>query len=192
MEATGKGIVVKSNRQEVIVNSVPEVSIEASGGLSFCPGGSVTLDANVEAPSTYKWYKNETFFYGSLPQITLAESGTYKVEANSYGCKSFSGEVTLTRLPSDDPSCSTGIDEVLQSLSVFPNPFGETFSLDISRFKTYPVDILLYDLQGKIAYQAQLSKPGIIEIKPDISNGFYTLKLQSGEEIQWLKLIRQD
>ena len=93
VEATGKGIVVKSNRQEIIVNSFPEVSIEASGELSFCPGGSVTLNSNQEVPFTYKWYKNGTFFYGSLPQITVAESGIYKVEVNSSGCSAFSPEI---------------------------------------------------------------------------------------------------
>ncbi len=190
-EVSGKGIIVKSTPIEIVINTISEIAIDPSGPLTFCPGGSVTLTATTDIPFTYKWYKNGTFFSGSLPRINVLESGIYKVEVNSFGCKTFSPELGVTKLSADDPTCYTGISKTDKYISVSPNPFKNYFIIDVSGFNKYPVEINIFDLKGKVLYRSIIPKSGKIEIWPEVIDGYYTLKLQSTDEIRWTKLIRQ-
>jgi len=191
-QASGKGVILNTEPVTITVNPFPEAPIDSSGNLTFCPGGSVKLSTNVGTPYTYKWYKNSIFTYGSIPEITLTESGKYKVEVNSLGCKTVSPEITVTKLSTLDPNCSTGIFKPSESLIVSPNPFKESFSIETSSFKNFPVDLELIDINGKVAYRTRIENSSKADINPDVANGFYFLKLKSEGESEWIKLVRQE
>ena len=66
----------------VTVNPIPTApNITASGPLSFCPGGSVTLTSS--AASGNMWSDNET-----TQSITVSSAGTYTVSYTQGGCSS--------------------------------------------------------------------------------------------------------
>jgi GH35 family endo-1,4-beta-xylanase len=190
-EAKGKGVTLLSSPINITVNAYPPATIDTISSLTFCPGGSVVLNAGVEVPFTYKWFKNGTYFAGSTTEILVSESGKYKVEANSYGCKSFSPELTVTKLSALDALCSSGIIETEKQMTIFPNPFKQAFYIDASDFDIFPVEIELLDTNGKIIYQSILTDPVKSEVKPDIANGFYILKMQAQNKVHWIKVIRQ-
>ncbi|RYE23704.1 MAG: T9SS type A sorting domain-containing protein, partial [Sphingobacteriales bacterium] len=55
--------------------------ITPNGSATFCPGGSVQLDANVGAGYTYKWYKNGIEIPGATNQSYVATAaGDYTVQ----------------------------------------------------------------------------------------------------------------
>ena len=79
----------------VTVNSLPTVTVTASGPLSFCQGGSVTLTAS---PATnYSWSNGAT-----TSSITVSTAGNYTVQvANNSGCSitSASTAIVVNALP---------------------------------------------------------------------------------------------
>jgi len=92
---TNNGCSATSAATSVNVIPTPSASITASGPLTFCDGGSVTLSAPSGNGFTYAWSN------GSIAQnITSAVSGSFSVTvSNSFGCSSTSSVVAVTVNP---------------------------------------------------------------------------------------------
>ncbi|MCB8994266.1 MAG: endo-1,4-beta-xylanase [Bacteroidales bacterium] len=191
-QATGKGVTLKTNTVAITVNTFPSAPIDSSDILSFCPGGSVKLSTNVGLPYTYKWYKNGFYALGSVPEITVSETGKYKVEVNSFGCKTVSPELTVTRLSALDAKCATGIFNPETKLKVSPIPFKDVFSIDASGFKSFPVELELLDINGKVVYSDCIESPSHTDFYPELANGFYILRIRSDNITERIKLVREE
>jgi large repetitive protein len=77
----------------VVVKPTPEATVTASGPLTFCNGGSVTLTAS-PGGSAYSWNNGAT-----TQSITVTSSGTYYVGvSNAEGCSKSSSFVNVTVL----------------------------------------------------------------------------------------------
>lgn len=82
----------------VVVHPKPEATITASGPLSFCDGGSVTLTAN--QASSYKWSNGKT-----TQSISVTASGNFSVTiTDANGCKDTSDAVTVTEWILPEPT----------------------------------------------------------------------------------------
>ena len=84
-----------SNVINVNVTSVTRPTVTASGPLSFCSGGSVTLTSSVA--NAYLWSTGET-----TQSITVTTAGSYSVQAIGSSCTSsasFARVVTVTPSP---------------------------------------------------------------------------------------------
>ncbi|MES2387915.1 MAG: T9SS type A sorting domain-containing protein [Bacteroidota bacterium] len=78
-----------SAKVRILVKPRPSVSgVSASGPLTFCSGGSVTLTASGAA--NYLWSNGAV-----SPAITVAESGSYTVQAVANGCTSSASPATV-------------------------------------------------------------------------------------------------
>ena len=96
----------------VTVNANPAVVTTANGPLTFCQGGSVTLNAT--GATSYIW-SNGTL--GSSNIIT--QSGTYYVQGtNAAGCTSNSAVVTVTVLPTPVVAALTGSNTVCEASTI--------------------------------------------------------------------------
>jgi hypothetical protein len=83
------------------IKTRPAASFSASGPLSFCEGGSVTLSANVVSGYTYAWLSNSAPA-GSGSSKNFKNTGTYTVIAKLNGCSdtaSLAANVTVHPLP---------------------------------------------------------------------------------------------
>ncbi|MFN5680707.1 MAG: T9SS type A sorting domain-containing protein [Flavobacteriia bacterium] len=101
VQATSNGCSATSLPTVVQVNALPVASITASGPLTFCQGGSVTLSA---APATsYLWSNGAT-----TQSITVQNAGTYDVGLTQNGCfaQSAPTQVVVQALPSVNVSAS--------------------------------------------------------------------------------------
>jgi hypothetical protein len=101
VQATSNGCSATSLPTLVQVNALPVASITASGPLTFCQGGSVTLSA---APATsYLWSNGAT-----TQSITVQNAGTYDVSLAQNGCFAQSApmQVVVQALPSVNVSAS--------------------------------------------------------------------------------------
>jgi gliding motility-associated-like protein len=88
----GTGCTASATPVSVTVNAVPATpAISASGPLTFCNGGSVTLTST--AATSYHWYPN-----GETTQsITVSATGNYYVETgNGTGCTASATPVSVT------------------------------------------------------------------------------------------------
>lgn len=86
------GVCQATDSVDVTVNPLPTVSI--LGTLSYCAGGSTTLDAGSFV--SYLWSNGET------TQTISATAGNYTVTVtDSNGCSNTSAQVTVSELPLD-------------------------------------------------------------------------------------------
>ncbi|MBI3218953.1 MAG: SBBP repeat-containing protein [Bacteroidetes bacterium] len=62
--------------------------IISDGPLSFCGGGSVTLEAEDKFYKTYQWFLNDSAIIGAIiPRITAKDSGIYRLDVtDASGC----------------------------------------------------------------------------------------------------------
>ncbi|MBP7497226.1 MAG: immunoglobulin domain-containing protein [Bacteroidales bacterium] len=83
----------------VSVSSVPQITINATGSLSFCVGGSVNLfcqNSGLNSPQ-YQWLRNGVNINGATgSSYTANSSGIYTLNVVSASCSSLSNSQTVT------------------------------------------------------------------------------------------------
>lgn len=88
------------------VDPAPLASVTASGALTFCAGGSVTLTAATGTGYTYQWYGSPVTSGGTL--ISGATNATYSTSVTAYyhavisspqGCVTTSNTVSVNAVP---------------------------------------------------------------------------------------------
>jgi hypothetical protein len=112
----------------------PHLIIEADKDILFCTEDTITYTALVEgagSPLVYKWEKNSVPVGTNSPQYKLEQPAnndlitcTVTTEAN---CQTVSNTLSV----SITPCLSTQETQAGHHLSVFPNPFAETISIEL-------------------------------------------------------------
>nr|MBA2406661.1 T9SS type A sorting domain-containing protein [Chitinophagales bacterium] len=98
------GCSANSAAKTIIVNPSPQPSITASGPISFCDGGAVTLDAG-SGYNSYSWSNVK-----NTQSITVTASGTFTVTVtNTYGCAGTSVPLTVDEWILPTPVVTTSI-----------------------------------------------------------------------------------
>lgn len=146
------GCPVTSSYVTVNFNPVPNTpSINVSGSLTYCGGGSVTLTA----PSGYGYLWST----GATTQsILVTQPGTYTVQiSNGNGCSSQSDPVLIGQSPLSSPDiCIVGVDSLTAKNIVIWN---KPVSGAIDHFNVYGEGIQagIFDYLGSVPYSS-LSK----------------------------------
>jgi hypothetical protein len=98
-------------------------------------------------------------------------------------------------LVKDCNSTIVDINEVKHTgnLKVYPNPFNDNTTIDLSNIESTNISIELYDISGKCLIKSDniLERFYILE-KGELSSGTYIMKVYSLENIYYEKLILQD
>ena len=77
-------------------------------------------------------------------------------------------------------------------LTVFPNPFSNQFTIELSQPLVDPTSLMIFDLSGKIVYKKKLTETqSIITVSSNLPVGFYLLSLKNKNGITIRKLIKQ-
>ena len=102
-----------SNPTTVSVNPLPMATLSNTGTLTFCQGGSVSLNANIGSGLTYQWKKNGVIINGvNTSSYSVTTSGSYTVViTNTNGCSATSNtlNVVVNALPNPIISGITSI-----------------------------------------------------------------------------------
>ncbi|NBU72802.1 MAG: hypothetical protein EBS53_15395, partial [Bacteroidetes bacterium] len=101
VNVTSNGCTATSNAITVTVNNLPTVTVSTVGPTTFCPGGSVTLNANTDPSNSIQWRKNGNNIIGATSaSFTATDSGNYTARVtNPAGC-SVTSTSTLVSLRS--------------------------------------------------------------------------------------------
>lgn len=85
----------------VTVNPVPAATATAASAVTFCQGGSVTINANTGTGLTYEWLLGGSPIGGATTSsYTANASGSYAVKVtNGFNCSTTSAAVTVTVNP---------------------------------------------------------------------------------------------
>lgn len=85
-----------SNSQPIQLRINETVEITVEGALSCSGKGEVILKTSLNNPDfTFVWYKNGVLTDGSDGTLTTATAGTYRVDAEAFGCKISSADVVI-------------------------------------------------------------------------------------------------
>jgi len=180
---------IESPPFEVEVNLLPESKITPVGDLSFCPGGSVKLNAVPSKEYTYNWMKGNTKIQGSVPMIEVSESGTYRLVTSSKGCSVQSEPLEVTVFSADDSRCTTGFQLTDLNFRVYPNPFRNSFTIDTSGLNAATAKIELINSAGSTVYQNILSDANTSYNVSVKAPGLYTLRISTEKQVETVKMI---
>lgn len=158
---------------------VPEVSMSID---EICQGASAQLEAIInDIDCTYSWTPTEGLNDPTSATVEASplETTTYTVVATSpNGCQS-SYDVTLKVL-----ECASGINDVFQDLTVYPNPSTGFFNL---RYEEQLSEVAVYDVVGRKIQSFEQSfnqeKVEFIDITDQIE-GIYFLVLTNNDGAQ--------
>jgi hypothetical protein len=152
-----------SAAQAVVVNPVPSSTVSASGPLTFCQGGSVTLSA--PAGYSYLWSNGAT-----TQSISPTASGSYTVTVSANGCSSTSAAqaVVVNPLPSSAVSVSGSLTFCQGSSVTLSAPAGYSYlwsngattqSITASTAGSYSVTVSANGCSSTSAAQAVVVNP---------------------------------
>ncbi|MDT8402548.1 MAG: T9SS type A sorting domain-containing protein [Bacteroidales bacterium] len=134
-------------------------------------------------PINFKyWDADKEAFY------TIDESVTFKkdmVIADAY-------EPLALTLSEESLSLNDNADN--GRVKIYPNPFKERLLIKISGFNGFPVDVVLYDLTGRIAYQGQIMNDTENQISfsdVELLKGIYFLNVRDANITMTRKVLHQ-
>lgn len=126
------------------------------------------------APYTYSWDNGTTF-----PNAFSLSSGDYTVTVtDANGC---TGTATFTV----DSQLGVG-SSMEDGLSVYPNPFNTSFSINYSGTYTWTV----YDVAGKLIERGNSNGQEQINLS-NVNGGVYILKVETTEGLNIIRLIKE-
>ncbi|MDI1354973.1 MAG: T9SS type A sorting domain-containing protein [bacterium] len=130
-----------------------------------------------------------SFVDNDLWTIPNGSQGNYLVTALMNNCaESYADSAKVVTL-------MVGLKEnkLENSVKVFPNPFSNSFEIQIKGSEYYAVETTLYSLDGKLLQEKgyQNVQNSILIDARDLSPGVYFLKLKSKDETANLKLIKE-
>jgi uncharacterized repeat protein (TIGR03803 family) len=77
------------------------------------------------------------------------------------------------------------------NVGVFPNPFINNFTTDISSKDGNPVKYLITDLQGQVISEASSSSSTSVTMGDELKKGIYILKIIKGSEVQSHRIVKK-
>lgn len=173
-----------SATQQIPVNPLPTL-LASSDRTLICTGENVIL--NVTGASTYQWISDTSplVYQGASITISPIATSIYTITGtNANGC---ANKTTLTQMVVD---CN-GIGSVasLEGLKVYPNPTSGELTIETGSGLSTLVQVI--DISGRVLLTEHYSgQTGRMDLN-GLSNGIYHLKIQSGESVRMVKLIKQ-
>jgi len=137
-----------------------------------------------------RWYE---FFSGDSLQVDNTnmtfslEPGEYRLYTNK---KLFAPDTTLPVSIGEEDFISQ--DFAIQKL--YPNPFNTTVRIELALPGTSPVDVWVYNVQGKVVYEKQIfeTSPGNLTLTLSVDNlpsGVYFLRATQGSKHTTQKMV---
>ena len=85
--------------EEMMVTTLPDVSLQFSGPLSFCEGDSVVITAMGDSTYTFTWSKDNDTLDLAGPTLVAYESGVYGVMIDDGSCQASSEAIMIVADP---------------------------------------------------------------------------------------------
>ncbi|MDA3944088.1 MAG: agmatine deiminase family protein [Bacteroidetes bacterium] len=169
---------INQTSNAVVISAFEEDSyfvlpVEADVPYILEPGESIEVEVEIQSGVIYDPI---TFVYEEIQVVT--NIGTYNVTL----------EINIDLI-------SNLADKMQIRANVYPNPFGQVLNISLNLPSAAPVSILLTDLSGRVLEtisNAQLNAgEHQFEIKAELSDGMYFLKIMQGKQQKIVKVIKR-
>ena len=164
-------------------------SLNSNRSVTFTFSNIMLADSNSNEPASHGFLK-----YSILPDTGIAP-GT-QLNNTAYIYFDFNTAV-ITNTTLNTIAVPNNTQEILvtgNTISVFPNPFSETFSISWDANKNeQPSRLLLCDITGRIVREIPVSGQQVIVLREGLQNGLYFFRLEtaSGKNYAVGKIIAQ-
>lgn len=162
--------------------------------------GATSYHFRVTVGSTqYVVVRNAAYFFLSDLPVTVPFNTTVGVEVKAFTATAESAygascPVTLSNVVSRPGATEqTGEGAVSTAkLTGFPNPFSNAFAIDFTTESEEMVDIVVYDMTGKLVDRRSVSVNEIptLKIGDNFAAGVYNLILTQGETVKTLRVVK--
>jgi len=159
------------------INTVSDLTTTTSG---------ITLSAT-NTSATYAWLNcdnNYAVITGETNQsYTATSNGNYAVELTENGCVDTSACAAIT---------SVGITEnhFGNELSVYPNPTGGNFSIDLGE-NYESASVRVTDINGKLIQSNSYNGRQFLDLKLEVPAGVYLLVIESEQKRTVIRLVKE-
>lgn len=165
------------------VNALPTVSATVSS-YQLCKGDNVTLTGS--GASSYQWSSASSLVQFGNPLVTTVQSsGGYTMTGTDVNGCSGSAKFVI------DVDACTGINELVNQqndISAYPNPTAGFVKISANGAEIKSVDV--FDATGRIIFSDSI-KNSAAEINiSQLPNGIYSVKVNTGETVKYLKIIK--
>jgi hypothetical protein len=170
------GITVRSWAYKKKCSSFPNVAVNSTSNV-ICSGSTVTLTAMGSNSYTWSTGSNQNFIV-----VTLANTTSYTVEGNSYGCLS---NAIITQSVN---SC-IGIEEYKPlQVRISPNPSHSFIKIESNRNDFENAKIEIINQLGQIVLQPEFIEQ--IDVS-SLTEGCYFIKLSAAEKVYYSKFVKE-
>lgn len=148
----------------------------------------------------YEINRNVGYFMLSNVPTFIPAGATVSVEVKVFtaGAESAYGapcNVTLANpngRPGAENATDSGSDSAGAKLSGFPNPFSESFAINFASESEEMVNIVVYDMTGKLVDRRSVSVNELptLKIGDNFAAGVYNLILTQGETVKTLRVVK--
>ena len=160
-------------------------TITANGATTFCAGGSVVLNVNVQSGVTYQWRKGGISISGATnSSYTATAAGNYRclVTKTATGCTKLSNNITIT------VNCKAEGITNDNSYIFYPNPFTNYLTVQLDEVSTIGV----YNVLGQKLFELK-EVSGEIKIGDELKSGIYFLEIKvNGELILSERIVKAE
>ena len=210
------GVCATSSSLPIVITVNPAAKATAITGFNtvttpVCVGASQTLTLSAGYVGTIEWLIANTL-NGTYTVIPGATGSTYDYFPSSTAVKYF--KVRLTSSPcSTTKTSSVGVavyakncviavptaskvelaDNTILDVKAYPNPFVNSFRLDLKTSNTELIKISLYDMTGRLieVNEVEPSTVDTLEIGNTFPTGVYNLILTQGENTKVIRVIKR-
>jgi hypothetical protein len=74
-------------------------------------------------------------------------------------------------------------------VSLYPNPFSNTFIIDIENYSGEPVLMNMYDVTGRMLI-SEMKLTETVELGAELSKGVYHVEIINGEQRTFYKIVK--
>ena len=195
---TGNGGCKNSVSIAMNVKSLPTVAA-ITGTKSVCKNKTTQL-SNSTTGGTWSSSNTAIATISSTGLVTGKSVGsvtiTYTTAANASGCINKATALVTVSSACFSDTYAKGSPKTEESLpptmevSIFPNPTGNVFNLNVKSASKDKIDIKVLDINGKIAYRAKGFPGQTFHFGEKLMTGTYLVEVRQGEEVKTLKAVK--
>ncbi|MGL2964822.1 T9SS type A sorting domain-containing protein, partial [Flavobacterium sp. RSB2_4_14] len=135
-----------------------------------------------------------SLFNGGCVRVTYSIAGSCNQDVVS-ATFTVSRRVNCNNCTSKGPETSIPSDNLVKGMSVkvYPNPYTESFKLDLTTSSEDKVGVAIYDMTGKLIEQREVNSSDIqsIQIGDRYPTGVYNVIVTQGTEVKTLRVVKR-
>jgi hypothetical protein len=166
--------------------SAPTVSVTQPSCST--PKGRITVTSPIGNGFTYRLNNGA---YQSATVFSNLSAGCYSVTVkNSSGCVSNTLTVNINSSTSKSENLST--KENIFKVNCYPNPFYDSFNLNVETSNSDVLTVKVYDLLGKLLDDrtSKIMNIETIQIGENYPSGIYSITVSQGENVKFFKMVK--